>query len=88
MLHQITLSALAVMDQESRMRELGSLVDATKTANGSATAYLEGRIRSFEERFKMSSQEMLERLRSGQQEETAEIASWLFYLDALKAHGR
>lgn len=74
------------MDKESRLKQLGDLMDATKMANGAASAYLKGKVRALEARYEMSSKEMLEALDTGRQKETADIAQWLFYLDALRAH--
>jgi len=77
-----------MLTKEDRLTALGSLADAAKASNGSGTAYLLTKIRGYELRYEMSSDEMLEALQAGRQKETAEIARWLFYLDALSAHAR
>lgn len=87
MLNLMSASALSVLDEQAQAEELGALVEHSKTANGSASAYLSGKIRTFEVRYEMSSGELHAALADGQQKETAEIAEWLFYLDALAAHG-
>lgn len=88
MLNQVTASALGHLSEQARLAELGALVENARTANGSASAYLEGRIRAFELQYEMTSADLLATLEAGQQRETAEIAEWLFLLDALEAHGR
>ncbi|NBC15769.1 MAG: hypothetical protein GVY18_00460 [Bacteroidetes bacterium] len=84
MLYQVQLNTLAHLDEEERKEALATLVEHTRTANGGATAYLRSRIKAFELRYEMTSDELLERLAEGTQKETAEIAEWLFLLDALE----
>lgn len=86
MLHQIKSSDLAGLSLEDRLELLGSLADPSNASNGSGTAYLQGHIEEFEERFRMTSEEMLCALEEGRIEETDQIASWLFYLDAMRIH--
>lgn len=86
MLHQLNTNTLASFDAESRKSELDELVGQTKIANGSSSAYLIAKIRGYERQFQMGSDEMASRLSRGDLEETEEIAAWLFYLDAYRAH--
>lgn len=86
MLNQVTSSALAALDEQTRLQELDSLIAHTKSANGSAGAYLRGRIAQFEERYAISSVELRAALRAGTQTETADVAEWLFLLETLKLH--
>jgi hypothetical protein len=53
--------------------------EAKGPVNGLAVAAL-ARIRTFESRYEMTSSQLLERLKSGEERETAEIAEWLFLL--------
>ena len=76
------LSDLAAMTPAEQEVALDVLVAATRASNGTGSAVLNARIRRFEERYEMPSDEMLRRLASGTLEETAEIAEWLFLLDA------
>lgn len=87
MLHQVTSEDLSGLSIEERLELLDSLADPSKAFNGSGAAYLKGHIEEFEERFRMTSEEMLCALREGRIEETDQIASWLFYLDAMQVHG-
>ncbi len=85
-MRQLQSTYLAYLDYDSRARELEELVAEARTTNGSASVYLEARVEQFELRYEITSAELLERLSAGLQQETAEIAEWLFLLDALKTH--
>ena len=87
MLNQIQADALAQMSAEERKEQLDALVEQARTANGSSTAYLKSRIKTFELRYEMTSEAMLDELKAGTQKETADIAEWLFLLDALEGSG-
>ena len=87
MLNQIQADALAQMSAEERKEQLDALVEQARTANGSSTAYLKSRIKTFELRYEMTSEAMLDKLKAGTQKETADIAEWLFLLDALEGSG-
>ena len=87
MLNQIQADALAQMSAEERKEQLDALAEQTRTANGSSTAYLKSRIKAFELRYEMTSEAMLDKLKAGTQKETADIAEWLFLLDALEGSG-
>ncbi|HEX5724436.1 MAG TPA: hypothetical protein VFX98_03170 [Longimicrobiaceae bacterium] len=80
----IRLNDLADMDETEREEALSSLVEAAKTNGAAGRAVLNARIRRFEERYEISSDEMLRRLASGEMKETAEIAKWLFLLNATR----
>lgn len=83
MLRQVNSSTLAELSEQDRLDELAELVEQAKSSNGKATAYLRNRVRKFEMRYEMTSEEMLRTLQSGEQKETAEMAEWLFLLNAL-----
>lgn len=87
MLHQLNTSHLAHLDAEARRKELDALVRHAKDADGTTAAYLKSRIRTFELRYEMSSEELLEALAEGRQKETADVAEWLFLLEVPEAHG-
>ena len=87
MLNQIQADALAQMSADERKEQLDALVEQARTANGSSMAYLNSRIKAFEFRYEMTSVMMLNKLEDGTQKETADIAEWLFLLDALEDSG-
>ena len=79
--HMVRLSDLQAMGESERQNELAELVKSAKAApNGQGAAVLESRIRAFELQHEMSSSELLEGLGRGEVRETANIASWLFWL--------
>jgi hypothetical protein len=84
----IRLADLDGMTTEERDQLLGQLVnEATGPANGQL-ALVASRVRALEQRYEMSSEELLGRLRSGEQRETAEIAEWLFWLQVQRRCAR
>lgn len=87
MLHQISSNTIASLDPDTKRIELDAFVGHTKHANGSASSYLRAKISAFEKKYNFSSVELGKKLSKGEIEETHEIASWLFYIDALKTHG-
>lgn len=87
MLRQLNSSYLATLDEQGRASAWAKLAEDAKKANGEATAYLESRIRSFELRYEITSEELLRALEQDRIKETAEIAEWLFLLSALETHG-
>jgi len=88
MLHQITSAALSQFDDSQKREELAGLVSYARSANGSTSAYLKSKVRAFETRYEMSSDALLSALESGKQQETSEIAEWLFLLETLEVHAR
>ena len=86
MLNQITTSYLASISEASRTQELNALVEHSRNANGATSDYLATRIRVYETTYEMTSDELLKKLENGSQKETADIADWLFFLEALRAH--
>jgi hypothetical protein len=80
--YHVRLSALAHMPKADADKALGELVaSASRPRNGQGAA-LDARIRQFELQYELTSDEMRQRLASGDLKETADIASWLFYLKA------
>ena len=87
MLHQLTSAALSQLgNSQKREEEIVGLVAHARLANGSTSAYLKSKVRSFEMRYEMSSAELLRVLEAGNQQETSEIAEWLFLLETLEVH--
>lgn len=86
MLHQITSAALSRSSASQKREELNGLVANARSANGSTSAYLKSKVRAFEERYEMTSAELLHALETGYQKETSEIAEWLFLLETLEIH--
>ncbi len=79
---EIKLKALYEMSAQEREKTLSELVKGANLPRNGHPSRLDARIREFEVRFEMTSAELHERLRAGVLEETAEIAKWLFLLDA------
>jgi len=76
----VRLKDLGSMTAAERAKAVERLAaEASGPVNGLAVAALT-KIRTFESRYEMSSDQLIERLRSGQVHETAEIAEWLFLL--------
>lgn len=80
--HRIKLSELAHMTPEEFRAEVSSLARAQETAEREGSPSLDARIRRFEVRYEMSSEELLDRLAAGTQRETADICDWLLLLAA------
>lgn len=59
------------------------LLEAAREPHPGARAEVGRRIRAFEIRYEVSSAKMLSELHEGRRKETADIASWLFWLDVL-----
>lgn len=76
----IRLADLAALTPSEREIIVERLVkDAVGPINGSGAATI-ARIRAFEQRYEVSSDTLLEELRTGRRKETAEISEWLFLL--------
>lgn len=83
MAHQnIKLKAFYDLSAQERDRTLSELIRGASSPRNGQAARLDERIREFEVRFEMTSAELHQRLRDGIETETAEIAKWLFLLDA------
>lgn len=85
-MHSVKLSDLATMTAAEREAQLARLVQAATTKGAQDTSVLDARIRRYELRYEMSSETLLERLKRGEQKETAEIANWLFLLNVRGGH--
>jgi hypothetical protein len=65
MLHQLTSATLSQFSDSQKREEIAGLVSYARSANGSTSAYLKGKIRDFEIRYEMSSAELLQALKTG-----------------------
>lgn len=79
---RVRLSELATMRPEEFRAAAAELRQASRQAKKSGSPPLDRRIRAFEVRYEMSSDQMLRRLNAGEQNETAEICEWLLLLAA------
>jgi hypothetical protein len=75
------------MTPQQRDAVLARLMEEARApSNGFPEAV--ARIRAFEDRYEMTSAELVVRLSDGRQKETAEVAQWLFWLSVLKHSAR
>jgi len=80
MSYAVRLSDLQAMNAAERATALEQLsAEARGPLNGNA-AVLDSRIRAYEARYEMTSAQLVERLGTGAQRETADIVEWLFWL--------
>lgn len=78
----LKLSELAEMDEQQREAALADLVrEATAAPNGHQTN-LDRRLRAFEMRYEMSSDDMVAGFKAGTVRDTADIAEWLMLVRA------
>jgi len=83
MMRVLTTNTLAHLKGEAKQAALAALVAAARTTTEHANRHLETRVRAYELRYEMTTQQLLRALQEGQQKETADIADWLFWYDAL-----
>jgi hypothetical protein len=82
MAYHVRLSDLAGMTRDEQNRVLTELNREIDTPRNGQGAVLDARIRELERLYEMSSREMCERLERGELRETADVARWLYLLDA------
>lgn len=82
---KMKLSALAAMPAAEKSRALAGIVESARAGRANGSSVLNSRIRTFELRYEMSSEKLRTKLRRGQIQETAEIAEWLFLLNARRS---
>lgn len=84
MAHAIRLSDLKALNPTEKSNVLHRLTtEASSRPNGQASAAFT-RIRAFEERYELTSEQLLRGLKDGSVRETAEINEWLFCLRLLE----
>lgn len=76
----LKLSELARLPKADRDVALGKLVEAARAPRNGQARELDQRIRAFEIRYEMTSEEMVRRLHAGQIEDTADISKWTMLL--------
>jgi len=86
--YRVKLSDVAVMTPEELRAEAKALVRAQDEARERGSPSLDARIRRYEVRYEMTSDELRRRIRSGEQRETAEICEWLLLLAAREPRER
>ncbi len=84
--YTVRTADLASMREGERSLVLEELCAAAQRPQNGQAAVMDARIREFEQRYEMSSRDLLERLVTGAVKETAEISRWLFWLEA-RANG-
>lgn len=77
----IRITAKEAVSDDQWLQRSRQLADALKQPMNGQLMDIEQRIRSFESRYEMTSQEMRGKFRSGDLKETMEICSWLMLLD-------
>jgi hypothetical protein len=82
---QIRLSDLARLTAREQAEVLREMVADARTNGRHRRAIINSRIRGFEERYEISSDEMLRRLATGEMSETADVSMWLYLLDASRS---
>lgn len=75
----LRLNDYAAMKPTEQLSSLRALVSSSR--QGGRDAARAARIRRFEQRYEMTSAEMLRKLANGECAETAEMSEWLFLLD-------
>jgi len=78
----LKLSDLAKLPKTERDAALGELVRAAKAPRNGQARALDDRIRAFEVRYEMTSEQMLQRLAAGQLQDTADVSKWTTLLYA------
>lgn len=81
----IRLNDLAGMSATRREAALEALVADARDGGGVSRSLLDARIRRFEERYELPSDELLRRVATGEMKETADVSEWLFLLDSRRA---
>ena len=81
MLYTVACADLRQMAPADRDVALGELISRSTAPRHSPV--LEARIRTFERRYEMTSEQLLIELDEGCLKETADISRWLFWLRAL-----
>ncbi len=70
------------MTHSEEEQVLGELITRARGKRNGQMAGIVARIRKFEQRYEMSSAELVRRLKANEIRETAEISEWLFLLRA------
>jgi len=82
MTQRMRITDIAKMTESERTEALASLVSKARSGSAAARVAVSARLRAYEIRYEMTSEEMLRQFRAGQIRETADIAKWLFLIGA------
>jgi hypothetical protein len=82
MAYSVRLADLANMSRADQEAMVARLTREAAAPRNGQRALLDSRIRRFELRYEMTSEQLLVGLREGTIRETAEIADWLFWIEA------
>jgi len=80
MLQTVRTADLALMTEPERQAALGEMMRAVKAPVNGYASILAARLREFERRYEISSRQLIEQLKAGTRNETADIARWLMLL--------
>jgi hypothetical protein len=83
MSHSVSLSDLHNMSREDRERELNEIITRAQAPRNGQRAIIAAKIRAFENRYDMTTAELVERLEGGQLRETADFSRWMFWFNTL-----
>jgi len=81
MAYSLWMSDFRQMSEVQRADAVSKLVEGAFEAPNGHAAELDEEIKSFERRYELLSEHLLEELSEGRRKETAEIAYWLWLLD-------
>jgi hypothetical protein len=84
--YSVRSADLRSMTPEERYEELEKIVNGAQLPLNGRGRVIAAKIRTFEQRYEITSAQLLAALKNGSCKETAEISLWLFWLDA-KARG-
>jgi hypothetical protein len=79
----LPLSELRKMPATDRETVLGDLIERAQASGNRQRAAIAARIRAYEERYDMSSEDLRAKLIDGRLEETREFSQWMFWFNAL-----
>lgn len=80
MAYSVRLSELRDMSEKERAERLSQLVQATREPADGGLEELNARISEYEDRYEISSEDLMKEIYQGTRAETAEIADWLLLL--------
>jgi hypothetical protein len=81
-MYSVRLSDLGNMTEKGREQELSQVMERAQAPRNGQAAVLAAKIKAFEVRYEMTSDQMIEELMAGRRQETAEISRWLFWYRA------
>lgn len=84
--YRLKSSELSRMTTQEQREALGGLVDAARHDSAATRVVLEGRIREYEQRYGIDSDDVPARLADGRLQDTAEVSQWLILLRALRRY--